>query len=123
MGNSSTDFGAFWWSHNLSEVDKEVARLATICNVRLLDPAQRPAAQDVLQDRLGAVTLASDPAALSVSCSDPDVAAAVVGRLADVVQIGGFSLAQPSLDEVFLALTGHSAEAGASDADLEELQA
>lgn len=38
MSNPSTDFGALWWSHNLSEVDKEVARLATICNVRLLDP-------------------------------------------------------------------------------------
>jgi hypothetical protein len=38
MSNSSTGFGASWWSQNLSEVDKEIARLATICNVRLLDP-------------------------------------------------------------------------------------
>lgn len=38
MSDSSTDFGAGWWAHNLSEVDKEVARLATICNVRLLEP-------------------------------------------------------------------------------------
>ncbi len=38
MGNSSSDFGAAWWSHSLSEVDKEIARLATICNLRLLDP-------------------------------------------------------------------------------------
>lgn len=38
MANSSSDLGAAWWSHSLSEVDKEVARLASICNVRLLDP-------------------------------------------------------------------------------------
>lgn len=38
MSDSRTDFGAAYWSHSLSEVDKEVARLATICNVRLLDP-------------------------------------------------------------------------------------
>ena len=38
MSDSKTDFGAAWWSHNLSEVDKEVARLAAICQVPLLDP-------------------------------------------------------------------------------------
>jgi len=38
MSDSKTDFGAGYWSHSLSEVDKEVARLATICSVRLLDP-------------------------------------------------------------------------------------
>jgi hypothetical protein len=37
MSNSSSDFGAGYWSHNLSEVDREIARLASICNVRLLD--------------------------------------------------------------------------------------
>ena len=38
MSDGKTDFGAPYWSQTLSEVDKEVARLATICNVRLLDP-------------------------------------------------------------------------------------
>lgn len=38
MSDSKTDFGAAWWSHNLNEVDNEVARLAAICNVQLLDP-------------------------------------------------------------------------------------
>ena len=38
MSDKKTDFGAAYWSQSLSEVDKEVARLATICNVRLLDP-------------------------------------------------------------------------------------
>jgi hypothetical protein len=38
MSKSSSDFGAGFWSHSLSEVDREVARLASICNVRLLEP-------------------------------------------------------------------------------------
>lgn len=38
MAKSSSDLGAAFWSRGLSEVDKEVGRLATICNVRLLDP-------------------------------------------------------------------------------------
>jgi len=38
MSDSKTDFGAAFYSHSLSEVDREVARLASICNVRLLDP-------------------------------------------------------------------------------------
>jgi hypothetical protein len=38
MSDNKTDFRAAYWSQSLSEVDKEVARLATICNVRLLDP-------------------------------------------------------------------------------------
>lgn len=36
--SSGTDFGAPFYSHTLSEVDHEVARLASICNVRLLEP-------------------------------------------------------------------------------------
>lgn len=36
--SSGTDFGAAFYSHTLSEVDREVLRLASICNVKLLDP-------------------------------------------------------------------------------------
>jgi hypothetical protein len=36
--SSGTDFGAPYYSHTLSEVDREVARLASICRVPLLDP-------------------------------------------------------------------------------------
>lgn len=38
MSKSSTDFGAGFWAGSLAEVDREVARLAAICNVRILDP-------------------------------------------------------------------------------------
>jgi ABC-2 type transport system ATP-binding protein len=80
-------------------------------HVRLLDPEQRPEAARVLERSLGAAHLEADPAALSAPCSDADRAAEAVAELARAgVRIAGFSLGQPSLDEVFLALTGHAAE-------------
>ncbi len=94
--------------------------------VRLLDPAQRPEASAVLERNLGAVTLEGDPAALSASCSDADRAAVAVAELAGAgVGIATFSLGQPSLDEVFLALTGHPAEpeTAAQSEGIEEEQA
>ena len=79
--------------------------------VRLLDPEQRPLAEQILSRELGSVTLEPDPAALSASCSDADRAAEAVAELArSGALIADFSLSQPSLDEVFLALTGHPAE-------------
>ncbi|MGH8969919.1 MAG: ATP-binding cassette domain-containing protein [Actinomycetes bacterium] len=80
-------------------------------HVRLLDPQQRPEAERLLDRELGAVSLEPDPAALSATCADADRAAAALAELArSGVQIADFSLSQPSLDEVFLALTGHPAE-------------
>ena len=80
-------------------------------HVRLLDPEQRPEAEQLLERELGAVQLEPDPAALSVPCADADRAAEAVAELArSGVRIADFSLGQPSLDEVFLALTGHPAE-------------
>ncbi len=38
MANTTGTFGTTWWAKNLSDVDREIARLATICNVRILDP-------------------------------------------------------------------------------------
>jgi hypothetical protein len=38
MTDKSSNLGAGWWAKNLDDVDREVARLATICSVRLLDP-------------------------------------------------------------------------------------
>jgi len=39
MGKDKTELGAGWWAKNLDDVDREVARLASICRVRLLDPS------------------------------------------------------------------------------------
>jgi len=85
-------------------------------HVRLLDPEQRPEAERLLANELGSVHLEPDPASLSVQCADPDRGAEGVARLARAgVRVGSFSLGQPSLDEVFLALTGRPAEDQSAD--------
>jgi ABC-2 type transport system ATP-binding protein len=87
-------------------------------HVRLLDPDQRPEAERVLERELGSVHLEPDPASLSSSCADADRAAQAVAELSRAgVGIGAFSLGQPSLDEVFLALTGRPADDQTIDAD------
>jgi ABC-2 type transport system ATP-binding protein len=79
--------------------------------VRLLDPAQRDEAERVLTRELGVAHLEPDPAGLSAPCADTDRAAEAVAELSRRgVRIADFSLGQPTLDEVFLALTGHPAE-------------
>jgi ABC-2 type transport system ATP-binding protein len=79
--------------------------------VRLFNPEQRKEAADLLERLLGPVTLQADPAGLSVTCSDAHRAAATIAGVArSGIEVADFSLGQPSLDEVFLALTGHPAE-------------
>jgi len=85
-------------------------------HVRLLDPEQRPQAEGILARELGAVTLKADAAGLSAACSDAGRAAEAIAELSSLgVGIADFSLGQPSLDEVFLALTGHPAEPAAGE--------
>jgi ABC-2 type transport system ATP-binding protein len=80
-------------------------------HVRLLDPEQRPQAGQLLDRELGSVHLEADPAALSVQCADADRGAEAVAGLSRAgVGVASFTLGQPSLDEVFLALTGRPAE-------------
>ena len=87
-------------------------------HVRLLDPEQRPEAERILLGELGGVHLEPDPAALSVSCADADRGAEAVAELSrSGIGIADFSLGQPSLDEVFLALTGHPAEEDSIEAE------
>ena len=82
-------------------------------HVRLNDPEQRPEAQRLLTQALGVpVHLESDPVAVSARVGD--AAETVAHALAELARAGvavtDFSLGQPSLDEVFLALTGHPAD-------------
>ena len=80
-------------------------------HVRLLDPDQRPEAERLLARELDSVHTEPDPSALSAGCADADRAAEAVAALSrSGIRIADFSLGQPSLDEVFLALTGHPAE-------------
>ena len=87
--------------------------------VRVLDPEQRPEAARVLSRALDVpIHLESDPAALSARVSGSSAAHEAGERVAHVlaelsrtgVALADFALGQPSLDEVFLALTGRPAE-------------
>ena len=79
--------------------------------VRLLDPGQRAEAAALLERTVGPVVLEPEPAALSATGADAGRAAIAVAELSRAgFPLVHFSLQQPSLDEVFLALTGHAAE-------------
>jgi len=82
--------------------------------VRLADPARRPRAQQILTQLLGVpVQAAADPAALTARVpagaagltASEQVTAALAGLAGEGITAGEFSFGQPSLDEVFLALT------------------
>ncbi|MDQ5808754.1 MAG: ATP-binding cassette domain-containing protein, partial [Actinomycetota bacterium] len=87
-------------------------------HVRLLNPEHREEAEIVLARSLDAqVHREADPAALSVPVADGARASEAVGELARAgLPLADFSLGQPSLDEVFLALTGHTAEQAEEEA-------
>jgi ABC-2 type transport system ATP-binding protein len=87
--------------------------------VRLIDPAQRAQAQSVLAAALGApVHREPDPAGLAASLPAQDgapeagqrAARALAELSASGIAVSDFALGQPSLDQVFLALTGSRAE-------------
>ncbi|MBA2693011.1 MAG: ATP-binding cassette domain-containing protein [Rubrobacter sp.] len=92
-------------------------------HVRLADPESRPEANRILSHSLGAsMHLESDPAALSARVSDPEKVAHALAELSrSGIAITDFALGQPSLDEVFLALTGRPAEDEEADEKEEEV--
>ncbi|MEV1289533.1 ATP-binding cassette domain-containing protein [Micromonospora sp. NPDC049679] len=99
-------------------------------HLRLRDPGQRPEADKVLQAALGVpVQLESDPLAMTARVggagTDLDASEQAARALSDLASAGiavdHFSLGQPSLDEVFLALTDHPA--GPADERDDELEA
>jgi ABC-2 type transport system ATP-binding protein len=80
-------------------------------HVRLLHPEQREDAFAILERELGHTEREPDPTALTAPCASADRGAQAVAALAaEGIGLAGFTLGQPSLDEVFLALTGHPAE-------------
>jgi ABC-2 type transport system ATP-binding protein len=89
-----------------------------VLHVRLADPSHTAAAERVLAQSLGvSVQAAADPGALSARVdanrSAVDNGERVAAALAELARAGieasTFALGQPSMDEVFLALTGHPA--------------
>lgn len=80
--------------------------------VRVIDPADRERAAEVLSVALGTeITREKDSAALSARLGASEGASAGLAALEDAgIGVETFALGQPSLDEVFLALTGKPAE-------------
>ena len=80
--------------------------------VRLSEPESVPAAARLLTERLGApLAVEADGVTITTRVQDPDLVAAALAELAVAgIAVREFSLGQPSLDEVFLALTGKKTE-------------
>ena len=100
-------------------------------HLRLRDPEQRSEAERLLRAALGVpVQLEPDPVAMTARVggdgSDLDASAQAARALGELSRAGivvdDFSLGQPSLDEVFLALTDHPAVPAEAERD-DELEA
>jgi ABC-2 type transport system ATP-binding protein len=91
---------------------------ANTLHVRLAMADQRARARQVITRVLGdGVLEGTDPAMVSARLGRAAQAADVLSALTqDAVDIAEFSVGTPSLDEVFLALTGHPAEEVKEDA-------
>jgi ABC-2 type transport system ATP-binding protein len=88
-------------------------------HLRLANADQRPRAQELVSRVLGdGVIPVNDPTSLSVRLETPAQAAAVLAALTEGnVDLAEFSVGNPSLDEVFFALTGRRAEHATQEAE------
>ena len=85
-------------------------------HIRVRLPEHRAQAAEMLAAALGVpVQLESEPTSLCARASDPERVGAALTELSRAgLDVTDFALGQPSLDEVFLALTGHPAEEAAT---------
>ncbi len=88
-------------------------------HVRLVDARQRAEAQRLITRVLGdGVLPGSEPTEVAARLEDAAQAAAVISALTQVgIGVAQFSVGDPSLDEVFLALTGRPAEPTKTEAN------
>ena len=84
----------------------------SVLHVRMVDSGQRAAALSLLSDMLdGQVHPQADPRAITAQISDPKRATDALSAIAAAeLRMSDFSVGQPSLDEVFFALTGKMAD-------------
>ena len=80
--------------------------------VRLARPEQRGEAEQILTRALHtSIVLEADPALLTTAVAGTAQANDAIAELSRAgIEVGEFAYGQPSLDEVFLALTGHPAD-------------
>jgi ABC-2 type transport system ATP-binding protein len=81
-------------------------------HIRLTDAESRPEAERILLQRLGLTArLETDPAEFSIRLSASEAATRALWELSQAgIGVSSFTFGQPSLDEVFLTLTGHTAD-------------
>ncbi|WP_096199911.1 ATP-binding cassette domain-containing protein [Bacillus sp. FJAT-45350] len=93
-------------------------------HVRLFDPEQRSEAAEILTEELDVqIQLASEPSALFAQVSDTERVTHALGELVrSNIKVTDFSLGQPSLDEVFLTLTGRPAEDDSSEENKQTIE-
>lgn len=94
-------------------------------HIRIAGKDQVERAEQIVTEALGGeVTRESDGVSLSARADDPRMVASLLNQLNESgVNVTEFSLGQPSLDEVFLALTGHPAEEETERSDEPEPEA
>jgi ABC-2 type transport system ATP-binding protein len=85
---------------------------ASALHVRLANADHGDRARELMSRVLGdGITPSSDPLALTARLASPAQAAAVLAALTgDSVEVAEFTVGSPTLDEVFLAITGHTSE-------------
>ena len=90
-------------------------------HVRLANADQRALAQQLVSRVLGdGVLPVTGPTDVTARLESPAQAAAVLAALTESsVEVAQFSMGNPSLDEVFLALTGHAADSVPPEAGAE----
>jgi ABC-2 type transport system ATP-binding protein len=80
-------------------------------HLKLVDANQRNAAEAILRSVLGETHQGSEPNQIGAKVTREELVPQVLAQLAaDHIGIAEFALAQPSLDDVFLALTGKPIE-------------
>ncbi|MBI1751218.1 MAG: ATP-binding cassette domain-containing protein [Acidobacteria bacterium] len=89
---------------------------SSFLHVTLSDPARVEEAAQLLEQLLASeVQRSPEGMALSVRVNPPQRANLALTKLAEAgIAMDGFSMAAPSLDEVFFALTGHATNAGSA---------
>lgn len=109
------DHGTVIADGTIAELKSSVG--AATLHVRLHNAENRPEAERIVTQTLGVpVHLASEPTSFSAQVSDAATVAPTLLNLAKAgIIVSEFSLGKPSLDEVFLALTGQPLEDNADD--------
>jgi ABC-2 type transport system ATP-binding protein len=91
-------------------------------HVTLHDVGQQPEAERLLRETVGSdLHVAGDAGSLMMPVATPEKATAAIARLFNAeISVKDFSLDRPSLDEVFLALTGRSTQTDQPDTPKED---